>query len=239
VTAEPKASPGPGPIHGVDNVNIDFEVDGVNILLHPVRMTEPNGKYHHGDLRAALLSEAAAMITVTGVEGLTMRALGDRLGVSRAAAYRHFSGKAALLVAVAATGFERLRARLEEVQAGAPKSSVGRFGKMGEEYVRFAIENPAHYRLMYGREALTREGEPELRRPADALFDYLVEVIQAYQRAGEIKRTDPKIQAFVAWSAVHGLASLVIEGQIRDPGDVDALIKQTTRTLLDGMGANP
>ncbi len=198
-------------------------------------MTDQARAYHHGNLRPALLAEAAAMIAEGGAESVTMRTIGRRLGVSRAAPYRHFAGKTALLVAVAAAGFERLNDRLATIDAGAPRSSLERFRRMGEEYVRFALENPAHYRLMYGKEALTREGLPELREAADGLFDQLVNVIEAYQRSGGIKRQDPRTQAYVAWSAVHGLASLVIEGQIRATDDIDRLIRQTTRTVLDGM----
>jgi AcrR family transcriptional regulator len=186
-------------------------------------MTNQTGAYHHGDLRAALLAEAAAMIAEGGAASLTMRALGQRLGVSRAAPYRHFSDKTALLVAVAAAGF------------GAQRSSVEQFRLMGEEYVRFALENPAHYRLMYGKEALERQDQHELREAANAIFEQLVGVIQAHQRSGGIKRQDPRAQAYVAWSAVHGLASLWIEGQIQATDDIDGLIRQTTRTVLDGM----
>ena len=123
-------------------------------------MTDQARAYHHGDLRAALLDEAAAMIAEGGAGSVTMRALGRRLGVSRAAAYRHFEDKTALLVAVATAGFSRLRDRLQAVDAGAPRSSVERIRRMGEEYVRFALENPAHYRLMYGKEALARRNVP-------------------------------------------------------------------------------
>ena len=198
-------------------------------------MTTQARTYHHGDLRAALLDEAAAMIAEEGGASVTMRALGRRLGVSRAAAYRHFADKTELLVAVAAAGFDRLKDRVRTVDAGAPGSSIERFRRMGEEYVRFALENPAHYRLMYGKEALSRLGQPALREAANALYEELVVVIQAYQKSGVIKRQDPRAQAYVAWSAVHGLASLVIEGQIDATVDVDELIRQTTRTLLDGM----
>jgi AcrR family transcriptional regulator len=198
-------------------------------------MTDNAGAYHHGDLRAALLAEAAAMIAERGAGSVTMRALGRRLGVSRAAPYRHFADKNALLVEVAAAGFERLKGRLQTIDAGAPRSGAGRLLRMGEEYVRFALENPAHYRLMYGKEALTREDVPELREAANALFEQLVDVIQDDQRSGAIKRQDPRTQAYVAWSAVHGLASLVIEGQILATVDVDGLARQTTLTLLDGM----
>ncbi len=199
-------------------------------------MTESTRAYHHGDLRAALLDEAAAMIEQEGAGSVTMRELGRRLGVSRAAPYRHFADKEALLVAVAAAGFKRLGERLRANGDG-PQASIERFRRMGEEYVRFAVENPAHYRLMYGREALTRQDRPELRAAANAIFDQLVSVFQAHQRSGAIKRQDPQQQAYVAWSAVHGLASLWIEGQIMATDDIEALIRQTTRTLLEGMRA--
>lgn len=168
---------------------------------------------------------------------MTMRSLGRRLGVSRTAPYRHFRSKTALLVAVAASGFRLLGDRLQRVRAGVPHSSVERLRRMGEEYVRFALENPAHYRLMYGKEAMTRQDLPELREAANALFQQLVEVFQAYQDSGGIRRQDPRAQAYVAWSAVHGLASLLIDGQIAAAADVEALIRQTTRTVLDGMRA--
>lgn len=175
------------------------------------------------------------MIAEDGAASVTMRALGDRLGVSRAAAYRHFSDKNALLVAVAATGFGRLGERLATVNAAAPRASVDRLRRLGAEYVRFAVENPAHYRLMYGREALVREELPELRAAANTLFEQLVVIFEAHQKAGRIKRQDPRGQAYVAWSAVHGLASLLIDGQITATDDVEGLIRQTTRTLLDGI----
>jgi AcrR family transcriptional regulator len=198
-------------------------------------MTDLAGSYHHGDLQAALLAEAAVMIAENGASSVTMRALGQRLGVSRAAPYRHFEDRTALLVAVAADGFRRLKRRLQAADSGSPKSNVEQFRRMGEEYVRFALENPAHYRLMYGREALARQEQPELREAAIALFEQLVSVIQAHQRSGHIKRQDPQTQAYVAWSAVHGLASLLIEGQILATDDIDGLIRQTTNTMLDGM----
>jgi AcrR family transcriptional regulator len=220
---------------GVDIVNIDMHVDAVNILAHHGPMTSRTNTYHHGDLRAALLAEAAVMIAESGAASLTMRAIGRRLGVSRSAPYRHFQDKRALLVAVASSGFERLNQRLESVDGGGPGAGVERLRRLGEAYVRFALENPAHYRLMYGKEALTRDDLPELREPANALFDRLVGLFQAHQESGDLEKQDPRAQAYVAWGAVHGLASLIIEGQIKAPVDVDVLIRQTAGTMLDGM----
>ena len=199
-------------------------------------MDGKSGAYHHGDLRTALIEAAAAMISEGGAASVTMRAIGGRLGVSRAAPYRHFRDKTALLVAVAVEGFKRLNRRLGAGDTSVPpQSSVERLRRMGEEYVRFALEHPAHYRLMYGKEALARQDQPELREAAGALLENLVQVIRAHQQQGEIEQGDPRAQAYVAWSAVHGLASLLIERQIDPSVDVNELIQQSTRTLLDGM----
>ncbi|MFQ5530104.1 MAG: TetR/AcrR family transcriptional regulator [Gemmatimonadota bacterium] len=198
-------------------------------------MAIQKGAYHHENLRTAILEEAAAMIAQNGAASLTMRALGQRLGVSRGAPYRHFDDKTALLVAVARAGFDRLNDRLRLVDAGASLSGVERLRHLGEEYVRFALENPAHYRLMYGREALTRQELPELREAANALYEQFVNLIKVHQDSGVIRRQDPRAQAYVAWSAMHGLASLLIGGQIQATDDVDGLIRQTTQTILDGV----
>lgn len=234
IRAEPSAVPH-DPKSSVDYVNIERIVDIVNIFLSSWRMIDRTRAYHHGDLRAALLNEAAIMLAEGGVASVTMRALGQRLGVSRAAPYRHFSDKAELLAAVAATGFTRLRNRLHALDTGQSQSSVEQFLSMGGVYVRFALENPTHYRLMYGKEGPSRWDRPELREAGNALFDQLVGWIESYQRSGDIIRGDPRAQAYVAWSAVHGLASLLIEGQIMDDVDVGALIRQTTHTVLSGM----
>ena len=199
-----------------------------------IAMPEKTTSYHHGDLRAALIEEAAEMIAEGGTEAVTMRELGRRLGVSRAAPYRHFSDKAALLVAVASNGFAELNERLARI-AGHDGSGAELLQRMGEAYVSFAIENPAHYRLMYGREALIRREQPELREAANRLFEWLVELFDRHQASGAIRRQDPRGQAYVAWSAVHGLASLLIDDQIQPAMTVSELVRQTTETLLDGI----
>src|SRR5215211_7813797 len=82
------------------------------------RKRKPANRYHHGDLRRALLEEALQTIQAHGVEAVTLRAIGERLGVSRTALYRHFADKQALLAAVAAEGFRLLRMALLEAWHG-------------------------------------------------------------------------------------------------------------------------
>ena len=107
-------------------------------------------RYHHGDLRRALLEEAVRTIQADGVEHLTLRGIGEKLGVSRTALYRHFSGKQALLAGVAREGFRMLRLALT---AAWDRSGRGRegFEAMGMAYVNFAVSHPSHYRVMFGR----------------------------------------------------------------------------------------
>src|SRR3982751_2385230 len=110
----------------------------------------PNRPYHHGNLRGALLQEALATIRTEGVEGLTLREIGTRLGVSRTALYRHFADKDALLEAVATEGFRTLRQELLGAWEAGGHGLAG-FDQMGVAYVRFAVANPSHYRVMFGK----------------------------------------------------------------------------------------
>jgi AcrR family transcriptional regulator len=193
----------------------------------------PARPYHHGTLRRALLDEAAALVQEGGAAAVTMRDLAVRAGVSRTAAYRHFEGKDGLLVAVAAEGFERLDAALRG--AGAGLAGRARVEAMGRAYVRFALGHPAHYRLMYGRDALSRREAPELQAAADRAYDTLVALIAEEQAAGVLGAGDPGRLAYVAWSLVHGLALLIVDGQIEAPGDPDALAALAIGRLLDGL----
>src|SRR5687768_16247099 len=105
--------------------------------------------YHHGNLRRALLDEALATIRADGVDGVTLRDIGARLGVSRTALYRHFADKRALLAAVATEGFRRLREQLVTAWEKDGRGDAA-FRAMGVAYVRFAVDNPSHYRVMFG-----------------------------------------------------------------------------------------
>src|SRR5688572_30965197 len=113
------------------------------------------GHYHHGDLRRALVEEAVRTIQTHGVETLTLRTVGERLGVSRTALYRHFADKPALLAAVGREGFRMLRLTLTEAWEQNGRGRDG-FEAMGIAYVRFAVDHPSHYRVMFGDRKSTR-----------------------------------------------------------------------------------
>jgi AcrR family transcriptional regulator len=118
---------------------------------------DPN--YHHGDLRAALVRAAAAEIERGGYENLSLRELAESLGVSRAAPYRHFTDRRALLAAVAADGFERLTAAYRKATRSG-KTPRARLAAAGRGYLKFAAERPQTFRLMFVSDLLSRGAVP-------------------------------------------------------------------------------
>jgi len=190
--------------------------------------------YHHGDLRRALLQEAVRIIHTQGVEALTLRAVGEKLGVSRTALYRHFTGKAALLAAVASEGFRMLRLRL----VGAwERQGGGRDGldAMGFAYVHFAVANPSHYRVMFGG-FVDDSVDPALAEEGGAAFQALVDALIAQQQQTIVRGDAPVLLAQFIWATVHGIAMLAIDGLLdRRQTDLDALIRFANERIAAGI----
>jgi AcrR family transcriptional regulator len=172
------------------------------------------GRYHHGDLRRALVEEALRTIHTAGVEHLTLRGIGEKLGVSRTALYRHFSDKQALLAGVGREGFRMLRLALTEAWEEHGKGREG-FDAMGAAYVQFAVAHPSHYRVMFGRFLESCSKDAEFIQEATAAFQVLVDSLVEQQRSGLVRRDDPVLLARFIWSVVHGISMLVIDGQLR------------------------
>jgi AcrR family transcriptional regulator len=193
--------------------------------------------YHHGDLRRALVREAVRTIGRDGIDALTLREAGRRLGVSRTALYRHFANKSALLAAVAREGFQRFRQDLLDAWEGAGTGMAG-FRSMGVAYVRFAVRNESHFRVMFGRFRDLCEDDPELDHDASAAFQVLIDALIALQQTGEIVEGDPQQLAHYVWAVVHGIATLAIDGQLGpDPRAPEALIAFGIERMREGIEA--
>ncbi|HZE60472.1 MAG TPA: TetR/AcrR family transcriptional regulator [Burkholderiales bacterium] len=156
--------------------------------------------YHHGDLPTALLKAAGKALEKRGPAALSLREAARRAGVSHNAPYRHFLDREALLAALAAEGF----AMLGERRRGKPAR------EMGEAYVHFAMEQPQRFRLMFGG-VLSLAKYPEMRAAAQSAHHALVEAFSELAR--------PELAAAAAWSLVHGLAHLLLDGHFatKDP----------------------
>lgn len=193
--------------------------------------------YHHGDLPRAMLQEAVRVIQRHGIDALTLRGVGEQLGVSRTALYRHFANKAALLQAVAAEGFRTLRSELQQAWTRGGEGRPG-FEAMGHAYVQFAVRHPSHYRVMFGS-ALRDANATPVPDPdggGDA-FGALVNALVAQQRAGIVRADDPRQLALYVWSVVHGIAMLALDGILRTPEDVDRAARYAIERMRTGIQA--
>jgi AcrR family transcriptional regulator len=207
-------------------------------MLQKRRTARRNRPYHHGNLRRALLDEALATIRSEGVERLTLREIGARLGVSRTALYRHFADKRALLAGVATEGFRTLGQQLVAAWEEGGRG-LAAFESMGVVYVRFAVANPAHYRVMFGGFVDPRTCEPELAAEAAGAFQALVDALASLQRDTHMRDDETVTMARFVWAVVHGVAMLGIDGQLREPDAVEELMRYALERLRTGIAAGP
>jgi len=157
--------------------------------------------YHHGDLRNGLLDAARSILEEKDLSQLTLRAVARRAGVSHAAPYRHFPNHEALLVELSLEGFRELRQMVAEA-AKAPGAESDRTAQIGAAYMAFVAKRPAVTRLMFGGQLPNREKFPALGEAADAVGKEISNALP-----------DPAL-GLAVWSAVHGLAMLVLENVI-------------------------
>jgi AcrR family transcriptional regulator len=180
---------------------------------HSRKAKKPAKPYHHGNLRDALLDESLRTIEKHGVDQLTLRTVGERLGVSRSALYRHFTDKQALLAAVGSEGFRLLREALADAWEENGRGRTG-FEAMAGAYVGFAVAHPSHYRVMFGGFIESAAKDDAFLGEAKAAFQVLVDALIEQQNTGDVRRDEPVLMARFVWAVVHGIAMLVIDGQV-------------------------
>lgn len=187
--------------------------------------------YHHGNLRAALLKAARARLAEGAEATLSLRDLAARVGVSVNATYRHFDSKEALLMELAAEGFDALRAGLLGAVAKLGTAEpIERLHAAGEAYVHFAHQDRALFQLMFGREGRFAEYE-RFRRATEAAFAVVVEGVAAVQ---EVAMDEPSATkaAIAAWSLVHGFAILSLGGYLEAlPEDQRPTVREVVKML--------
>lgn len=196
--------------------------------------------YHHRDLRQTLIDVAVRVLRAHGTAHFTLRSLARDAGVSHAAPYAHFRDKTALLAEVAAVGFGQLTRAMRAAADDAGSDARARFMAIGGAYVRFGVENAAHYRLMFTTPELCGAGKPEIvERTGGEAFQVLIESLDALHPAAWPANPKLRPDALTAWSMVHGLTLLVADqrdmlGEISGP-EAEQLARAASATLLDGL----
>jgi AcrR family transcriptional regulator len=205
------------------------------------RSAAPAKNYHHGDLRAALVEAAETVLTERGVEGFTLRECARRAGVSHAAPAHHFKDVKGLLTAVAALGFERLtEAEKAARDAEDPKH---RLLGTGIGYVRFALEHPAQFQLMFQKGLIDHTNERFIAASRAAFQVFIETYIEAFGATfpeGMDRDADPSVMR--EWALVHGFATLAVQGQLgptRTTADISKLMKFTRAVFEDARKYGP
>lgn len=174
-------------------------------------MKSKKSQYHHGHLAESLLQAVDEIASQFGIEAVTLRACSKRVGVSPAAAFRHFEDKRALLTAFAVRALNQLADALDSARGRALQEGEDAFRAVGMAYVSFALEKPALYRAMW-REEMIYSRDADYLAAAGRLVGYLKEGF-----AGTIDDEDPNDfspHEMLVWSSVHGLANLFVDGPV-------------------------
>jgi AcrR family transcriptional regulator len=203
-------------------------------------------RYHHGDLRNALLDTALSLVAERGPEGFSLREAAREIGVSPAAAYRHFSDKTALLAALAADGHDRLAAEMEGAisrASAAPGTKARAVQTLVDglaTYVDFAVRHPSHFRVMFGPCTGVEEFSPACVRSGRGPFQLLVEGLDGLVASGVLTPEQRAGTEIAAWAGAHGLASLLVEGALPlSPRERADALRTVTRSFLLGAGCDP
>jgi AcrR family transcriptional regulator len=174
-----------------------------------------------------------------GAAALSLREVAKVAGVSHAAPYRHFEDKGQLLAAIAAAGFERLRAGMAKAAADHPGDPRGQLVAAGEAYVDLAVKQPETMHLMFGGIVDAKALQGELGKVGPGAFGDLVAIVEAGQRAG-IFRCGETIELTIAsWSIAHGLGMLLAAGQLgpgkRSQAELRALASRVIALTVGGL----
>jgi len=203
------------------------------------------GTYHHGDLRRALLDAGLELAGEGGPDKVVLREATRRVGVSANAAYRHFTDRDALLGEVVSRAQARAADVISATMDAVPDDldpaarARARFRAVGVGYLRFAMDEPGLFRTAFAVPVdLSRAASTEAAgRCGRTPFQLLSDSLDAMLEAGVLSQQERPGAELLAWSAVHGLAMLALEGPLRDlpPGAVDELAPRLVRMVDVGL----
>ncbi len=189
-------------------------------------------RYHHGDLRRAILETAEAMLREDRSWQFTLREVARRAGVSHTAPYNHFDDKGALLAELALMGFDRLREACLAAKPQGGASTREEYLAVARAYVSFGVENPGLYRLMFSQEAGAVVHENARSRAA---FGVMLEMLERGQRDGHLRKRRVRSQAAACWAEVHGITMLTMDGLFRRETVGRKALDEALETLLEGL----
>ena len=199
------------------------------------RLVVPKKGYHHGHLREALITAATELIERDGIEGFTLAKASRTVGVTHAAAYKHFADRAALLRAVS-DGAMQLFGEALRASFDAHPTAEHQYLASGRAVVAFAVTHPQLYQLAFG--SLRRDDLATLQAPPEgSALATFVSMIEAWQAAAWLRPGPAHTWALVLWTSAHGLALLVASGRLDvSLEDAYALSDEVLMHVHQGLG---
>jgi len=186
-------------------------LDAVKIRQYYCLM--PAKKYHHGDLKNALIRAGVEILSREGVHGLSLRKVAQKAGVSHTAPYSHFADKQALIAAISTEGFRIIYEKLSDAISHYQGKPLRQLVEGAWAYIQFALSDPAHFKVTLSS-VLEREkdysGFVEMSQKS---YGLVVQMVENCQAAGILRPGPVDVEAVSVWSIVHGFVSLLLEGQ--------------------------
>lgn len=198
-------------------------------------------KYHHGDLKNALIEAGIKILSREGVGGLTLRKVASQAGVSHSAPYAHFADKQALIAAISTEGFRRLYVQLDAAVLANKRNPKRQLTEGARAYIQFALDNMDTFKIMFSGALEKEKDYPSFVEISHKTFERVVDIVRACQDAGILRPAPPEIMAVTVWGQLHGIVSLVLEGQVShtvlDRFDIQEIMSFALEQIVAGKRA--
>jgi AcrR family transcriptional regulator len=196
------------------------------IFLLEVKMER--NKYHHKDLKKRIIREGTSLLARVGYGGFSLRQVAKNLGVSHAAPYRHFRNKEDLIIHIIKEVQDSFYESLNSSVLKYPDNPLEQLRDMGIQYILFSINNADLVKIIFFN---ARNKDIASRVRSKDSFKLLLDVVKRCKAKGLINASDTMLASLLIWGEVHGISSLLIEGNIAHEGKLEDFVV----VLVDGI----
>ena len=205
--------------------------------------TPRRSRYHHGNLREALIEATLKLVEEGGIENVSVREAAKRAGVSPGAPFRHFPDRKALMTAVAEEATRRLRdAILEELAKTSKRTPLQRFNALGSAYMRWVLRNPTHFQVVSNRQVIDFDGSESLRHDNDEIKSIMDGLLAEAASKGELRHARFQTIPLAARALAYGMARMHADGHLPywgvKPGEEPRAFQAVFKLFTDSLAVN-